>query len=239
MLDAKRAAMPKPPEPEPVAPSPIPRVRSSRLFLESESEERRKSREREAVWSSLVTARGTRYEKCRLDNFQCEHDGQRLAVGLLKDYADNAVEKIGDGVNVVLIGPAGTGKDHLLFALCHAAIGAYRRVEWVNGTSLWMKFRSVIGDDDKDELSIIRELVRPDVLAISDPVPPRGPLTDYQASMLFDAVDARYSNRKPVWVTLNCANRAEAEERMGVQVVDRIAHDALIVPCNWPSFRKA
>lgn len=56
--------------------------------------------------------------------------------------------------------------------------------------------------------------------------------------MLFDLVDARYSRRKPAWVTLNCASRTEAEERIGVQVVDRLAHDALVVTCNWPSYRK-
>lgn len=200
-------------------------------------EERARSAERTYRWRSLVNARGARYESCRLENFTVASDGQRVAVERLKDCAENIVERISDGMNVVLIGPAGTGKDHLLMALCHAAIGAFRSVEWRNGTSLWLEFRKTIGEDE-DESRVARRLVAPDVLAISDPVPPRGPLSDYQAAMLFDVVDSRYSSRKPTWVTLNCASREEAEERIGAQVVDRLAHDALVVKCNWSSYRK-
>jgi hypothetical protein len=52
-------------------------------------------------------------------------------------------------------------------------------------------------------------------------------------------VDYRYSHRKPIWLTLNVADGAEAELRMGAQTVDRLRDGALVLFCNWPSYRKA
>lgn len=220
-----------------ISPPLSPEEQSRRDAADREREIRRKNAERFSRWADLIRNRGIRYEGCRLDSFTATTDAQRIAVASLSDYARNIVERVSDGVNVILIGPAGTGKDHLLMGLCRYAIGADRGVAWKNGTSLWLEFRKAISEDE-DESRVASRLVYPDVLAISDPIPPRGALSDYQAAMLFDVVDARYSSRKPVWVTLNCASRTEAEERIGIQVVDRLAHDALVVTCNWPSYRK-
>jgi DNA replication protein DnaC len=108
---------------------------------------------------------------------------------------------------------------------------------WVNGMDLFGRIRDRIqrGEEERD---LIRGLVKPDVLAISDPLPPFGALTEFQATMLFRVLDERYSRRRPVWVTVNVANRAEFEERMGVQLVDRLIDGALVVYCNWKSYRE-
>jgi DNA replication protein DnaC len=188
-------------------------------------------------WTSFVRARGERYKDCRLGNYRATTGGQKDAIAKLLDFAENVSDRIRDGVNIILLGPPGTGKDHLLAAMCRAAILADQSVEWVNGTSLWMRFRKAIGEETPEEV-IARRLTVPRVLAISDPMPPRGPLTDYQAAMLFEVIDTRYNNRRPTWVTINAQNREEAESRMGWQVVDRLGHDALAIPCNWDSFRK-
>lgn len=195
--------------------------------------------QRQETWGRLVRDRGERYAKCRLANYRAATDAQRAALEFLNDYATNIVERISGGVNVLLLGPAGTGKDHLQMGLCWWAVKEFRSVQWVNGTSLWVRFRQTFGDDAvDDEQDVIDELTAPDVLAISDPLPPRGPLTDYQASMLFEVIDSRYSRMKPTWVTLNVASREEAEQRIGAQVVDRLGHGALVVKCNWKSYRR-
>jgi DNA replication protein DnaC len=54
---------------------------------------------------------------------------------------------------------------------------------------------------------------------------------------LLEIIDRRYSHLLPTWMTINVANRKEAETRMGAPTVDRLAHDALTVVCDWPSFR--
>src|SRR5687768_16871577 len=89
MIEAKRATMPKPPEPEPMPTVRIPRYRAPVIDPEpsgAEWEERRRNAERNRAWDALVAARGVRYEKCRLDNFRCDHEAQRVAVARLQEF---------------------------------------------------------------------------------------------------------------------------------------------------------
>jgi DNA replication protein DnaC len=232
--------------PRAIDPSPV--VQKVMSISETEVQERRQRmadqdrervlRQRHEAWESFVNRRGRRYEHSRLGNFDQQHEKQKLAVEVLTDYCEHVTENINTGTGVLFIGPPGTGKDHLMVALCRAAILAGRTVRWENGQDLWGSVRDAISDD-KNEAAMIRSYVSCDVLALSDPLPPRGEMSPHQIATLFRIIDGRYSNLRPTWVTLNVANRVEAEERMGAQIIDRLAHGSLAVICNWPSYRKA
>lgn len=193
--------------------------------------------EMQSEFAGFINQRGKRYADCRLGNFNLDSDAHRKAVELLTDYAENVADRIESGTSILFIGPPGTGKDHLMTAICRAAILGGKRVMWANGQDLWGSFRDAISEE-ANETTIIQRYVRADVLAISDPLPPRGALSDFQASTLFRIIDGRYSNMRPTWMTLNVTNRAEAGERIGHQTIDRLAHGAVIVGCNWPSYRQ-
>src|SRR5690606_40711713 len=121
----------------------------------------------------------------------------------------------GDSQNLIFVGPVGTGKDHLLFAsLKYATHGLHKTIKWISGLDLYGAFREAIANQDT-ESGIIREFDKPDILAISDPLPPSGSLTEYQAAMLYRIVDNRYSNYKPTWLTINAMDRAEMETLIG------------------------
>ncbi len=136
----------------------------------------------------------------------------------------------------MLFGPKGTGKDHLLVALCRAAIVAGKYVLWQNGMDLFGDIRDRMDTADS-ERALINRLVAPDVLYLSDPVPPLGNLTEFQSSMMFRILDGRYSRRKPTWCSVNASKGAELESRMGPQNVDRLRDGALSIHCDWPSYR--
>jgi DNA replication protein DnaC len=226
---------------------------------EQRKQEERKLARRSAIWKGVCESRGRRYSSARLENFECQTDAQRDAVKKLSDYCGDIDQRIEAGQNVLLLGPVGGGKDHLAFGVCYAAVKAFHEVLWVNGTTLWLAFRRAISRDYKgtgrnvgllddyfqydsslcgDEAAIVDQLQQVDVLALSDPAPPGGQLSDYQATTLFEIIDSRYSQCRPTILTLNCATRAEAEQRIGQQVIDRLAHDSLNIVCNWPSYRQ-
>lgn len=193
---------------------------------------------RESEWASLVHERGQRYSNCTLSSYECRVDAQTQAREALRRYAEKMPESVDSGVGIVLFGPAGTGKDHLLAAMMRAAIMTYGlRVRWENGMDLFGEVRDRIGED-KSEAQFVRSLAHPQILALSDPLPPFGAIKEFQAAMLFRVIDRRYSEGKPTWVTMNARNRQEAEERMGVQMIDRLSHGALVIFCNWPSYRQ-
>lgn len=102
------------------------------------------------------------------------------------------------------------------------------------------KFRDAFNDSTKfTEQDVITQLVAPDLLYISDPLPPTGTLSEFQMSSMFRILDARYSHKKATVVTINVADGNEMDLRMGVQNGDRLRDGALAIKCNWQSFRKA
>jgi DNA replication protein DnaC len=183
-------------------------------------------------WANLVRDAGQRYRDCTLENFDARRGEQRAVVAALREYI---AEDSPDGV--ILFGPVGTGKDHLAFAICRAAIKAGQSVRWVNGQNWFGMVRDAM-DTSKSEASLIAELARPEILCLSDPLPPVGALTQHQATMLYRLVDARYSRGVPTICTLNVADDAEADVRMGAATWDRLCHDAWKLHCNWPTYRK-
>lgn len=189
----------------------------------------------------LIHDRGKRYENCRFETYEAKTAAQRDVVAKLEEYAKDSVAQIAAGTNVVLFGPRGTGKDHLLMALAHSCMyWSGCCVRWVNGVDLMEHFRLRAFDRPSNiERFMMGESVQDsDVLWISDPLPPSGPLSEFQQTELFKLIDKRYSDLKPTWVSLNATSAKDAEERMGAQAVDRLRHGALRLLCNWSSYRE-
>lgn len=191
----------------------------------------------EGRFGELKKSRGRRYEQCSFQNYHTQHSGQRRVIESLESFAkaDRCKES-----NVLLIGPKGAGKDHMLMALSRCVayfhgIAPY----WINGVDLHQRLRDqAFGEDRHSGSGGYSDLRKTEILWISDPLPPSGVLTEFQQAALFGVIDYRYSNMLPTWLTLNVASGAEAGQRMGAQVVDRLQHGALIENCNWPSYRE-
>lgn len=203
----------------------------------SDWERQQEARRRLEMHNRFIEARGERYAMCKLSNFECNVAGQSEVVAKLKQYGEDFESEIKRGTNIIAFGPKGTGKDHLLSAMANGAIRLGVTVEWVNGADLFGLVRDRIGAE-QSEASLIQSYVRPTVLYISDPLPPIGNITDFQAATLFRILDGRYSRMRPTWCTVNVADGVELEQRMGAQNADRLRDGALALYCNWPSYRK-
>lgn len=203
-----------------------------------ESENRKPEPDAER-WRKLVLQIGTRYERCAFDNFDAQTPEQRKVLAAVMQYATDLDARLKAGQGLVLFGPSGTGKDHLMVALMRKLVLELRKsVRWLNGVSLFAMFRDAMDSKDSEE-SLVRRLAAPHVLVLSDPQPAMGTLTAYQSQVLFQVVDERYRSKAPTWVTMNAASGAEAEAKIGVATVDRLRDGALTLFCNWPSYRKA
>jgi DNA replication protein DnaC len=178
---------------------------------------------------------GKRYQRCTLDNFVADTPEKKAVVAVLSEYAANMRDMIESGTNVILSGAPGTGKDHLLAGLCHVALECGFTVDWRGGSELWLRLRRSI--DERNEYDMIAEIVRPDVLVLSDPIPPHTEPTNYERAMLYAIVHRRYSNLRPIWVSMNCG-RSRAEEILGLAVADRLRHGAVSIACQWDTYRR-
>lgn len=183
---------------------------------------------------------GKRYRDCTRDNYRIYCPEQDTVLKSLKRYYNDFPAHHAAGNGIILFGPSGTGKDHLLVALAKAIVLRHGiSARWQNGPELYRQFRDRIDEDWKTEVALIRDYARPTLLIISDPQPPSGnAVTDYQATLLSSIVDRRYRDCKPTWVSMNVKNGEEAEERLGAGVVDRLRHGATSEFCNWASYRE-
>ncbi len=212
----------------------------------------REQQERCSAFQSLVKMRGKRYAACRFENFEATTEAKKAARDAIIRFAEHLDQHIADGTNLVLFGPCGTGKDHLMFALMRYAVKlgcamhsywskghGKKTLQWGNGVDMYSGLRATFDDSHASERDWLAKYADPSVLAISDPLPPVGNLTDFQQGALLNILDMRYSQMKPTWVTVNVADGNELDERLGLQSADRLRHDAVVVHYNWESYRKA
>ena len=207
---------------------------------ESEEYEKRDiQRKRWDAWHRVIRHAGDRYSTTSFDNYEVSHPEQAAVVDDLKEYSKAVGDNVTASRGVVLFGPSGTGKDHLLLAMARIAIGVdILSVHWACGQELFGGARDLIGGNGT-ERDFVKQYTRPTILILSDPLPVSGALTDFQAGLISRIVDGRYRNGLPTWCSMNVKTRGEVEERMGVAIADRLRHDAVTRYCSWPSYRTA
>lgn len=204
---------------------------------EAEAEQRQAAKEQSARVSGLMQSLGRRYTACTLENFNAVHVGQEAAVSKLRAFAEDFPAAIDRGDGLVLYGPSGTGKDHLAAALLKLAVKAGKSATAIKGVELFGRVRDAI-QENKSEHSLLVEMLRPDVLLISDPILDFAERTRFNLETLYRVVDGRYEAMKSTWVTLNVKEAGEAAAKLGNPIRDRLLDSALCIFCNWPSYRE-
>ena len=190
--------------------------------------------EKHKTWDRFIRLRGSRYEDCRLETFSCETDDMTAAREKLTAFASGLPEGIDR--NVILLGPSGTGKDHLLTGCVRRAISAgVKSVGWTSGPELFAAMREGIAEN-RSENEAIKPLTGCKILVFSDLA--MTTLSDYQREIVYRIIDHRYNNRKATWISANVSGREAFEKATSPQIVDRLIDGAVYVPCNWPSYRK-
>jgi DNA replication protein DnaC len=138
--------------------------------------------------------------------------------------------------NLCLVGPAGTGKSHLLVALGAAAVQAGHRVRDFTAADLAETLYRGLADNSVGK--IIGTLLRNDLIIIDEVG--FAPLDDTGAQLLFRVVAAAYERR-----SLGIAShwpfdqwgRFLPEHTTAVSLLDRLLHHASVVVTDGDSYR--
>jgi DNA replication protein DnaC len=141
------------------------------------------------------------------------------------------------GANLLLFGPAGTGKSHLSAAIGRALVEAGFRVLFTRTTDLVQRLQIA-----RRELTLeaaISKLDRYHLLILDD----ISYVTKDQAetSVLFELISRRYEHRS-ILITANQAfgewNKIFPDQAMTLAAVDRLVHHATIMEMNVESYRR-
>jgi len=138
--------------------------------------------------------------------------------------------------NLCLVGPAGTGKSHLLVALGHAAVTAGHRVRYFTAAELVETLYRGLADNSVGR--VIDTLLRHDLI-ICDEVG-FAPLDDTGAQLLFRFVATAYERRAlgiaSHW-PFESWGRFLPEHTTAVSLLDRLLHHANVVVTDGESYR--
>jgi DNA replication protein DnaC len=138
--------------------------------------------------------------------------------------------------NVCLVGPAGTGKSHVLVALGHAAVAAGHRVRYFTAAELVETLYRGLADNSVGR--VIDTLLRNELI-ICDEVG-FAPLDDTGAQLLFRFIAAAYERRSlgiaSHW-PFESWGRFLPEHTTAVSLLDRLLHHAHIVVTDGESYR--
>jgi DNA replication protein DnaC len=138
--------------------------------------------------------------------------------------------------NVVLVGPPGTGKSHVLLALGHAAVHAGLRVRYLTAAELVERLLSGLADNTVGRT--IDTLLRHHYLIIDElgfaPLDPTG------SQLLFRFVAAAYEHRAIGLAShhpFENWGRFLPEQTTATAMLDRLLHHAIVVTTKGESFR--
>src|SRR3954447_7955863 len=147
-----------------------------------------------------------------------------------------SLEWIRAAENTCLIGPAGTGKSHILVALGVAAVAAGPRVRYFTGADLVETLYRALADNSVGR--VIDTLLRNDLI-ICDELGV-APLDDTGAQLLFRFVAAAYERRSlgigSHW-PFESWGRFLPEHPSAVSMLDRLLHHCHVVVTNGDSYR--
>lgn len=187
--------------------------------------------------SNLREAVGEKYADCNFDNFEVFDERYAEVVAKLRGYAGQ-LANITQGKNVILHGPMGTGKEHLLMSLACAVLHNFGYCpSWENGPAFFdRQWKLAYGKKDR-QWTDCDEINAP-IFWISDPAPSGNQLA-FQQSKLFETVDHRYRKQMPTWITtnVNLDDPSEVDSFWTAPTTDRLLENALVIKCNWPSYR--
>jgi len=191
----------------------------------------------------LAYAVGPRYAKATLNNYQvydrsnADRDSQEQCVEYIRGFCEVMPDCLHNGGGLIFFGRPGTGKDHLMVACMYwATLRHGFSVLWRDGPMLAQEIRDRIGGDES-ERQLVDRYVEPQILAISDPIPPKGDTSAWVTDTLQRIIDRRYRACKSTWATINVRDGAEAEQRLAPPLVDRLRHGSLCLQCEWESYR--
>ena len=138
--------------------------------------------------------------------------------------------------NLCLVGPAGTGKSHLLVALGAAAVHAGHKVRYFTAADLVETLYRGLADNSVGR--VIDTLLRNDLIIIDETG--FAPLDDTGAQLLFRVVAAAYERRAlgigSHW-PFDQWGRFLPEHTTAVSLLDRLLHHASVVVTDGESYR--
>lgn len=177
-----------------------------------------------------------RFADRRFADYTATVQGQRIALGVCKAFADAWPEKRQSGASLVLTGSPGTGKTHLACAVANAVMEAHLASVLFGTVTAALRFikDTYRKDSGLSERDALRRLTDPDLLILDEVGVQLG--SEHEKLLMFEVLNTRYQELRPTILISNLSG-AELETFLGQRVMDRYRECGSVLAFDWQSFR--
>lgn len=176
-----------------------------------------------------------RYENKNLENFFVENKGQMNALGTALLYGKKSKEKLSNGSGLLFYGACGTGKTHLAIGIGKKFLEANLSVMYVRASALIREVKETWSKTSKvKEGEVYAKYSAPDLLIVDEIGRQFG--TDSEKMILFEIINERYEQMKPI-IAITNLDGVNLSEYIGVAALDRLKENGESICFDWSSYR--
>jgi DNA replication protein DnaC len=217
--------------------SPCPGCAAERLEAEREQAEQAEQ-EREAARIEEMLGRAAipvRFIGRSFDTYRADTPGQRAALTIARDYAENFGRHARSGESLLMLGKAGTGKSHLASSILQAIMPAHCGLYSTAADVIEMVRETWRRDAERSQARVMHLLTTVPLLVIDEVGVQYG--TESEQNTLFQIIDRRYRDRRPLILMANL-QPTELQALLGDRIFDRLREVSKVVTFDWDSYRQ-
>jgi DNA replication protein DnaC len=206
---------------------------------DAENERMREQVERKRRVETCISRSGipARFREKRFADYQHTTPAQRTALVMCKSFAEKWPDIQSKGGSLVLTGGPGTGKTHLACAIgLHVAESFFAVPVFVTVYEMLRTIKSTYSRNSEtteaDAIAMFSST--PDLLILDEAGVQVG--SDHEKLLLFDVLNARYSNMRPT-VLISNLSADDLEAYLGHRVMDRFRECGNVISFDWQSHR--
>lgn len=185
-----------------------------------------------------------RFRKRTFKHFICDTDEKKRCYDMAKEYADNFQTYKSNGKGLYIEGTNGTGKTHLAAAIALQLISREVPVIFRTGDDLLSDIKRTYENREIRQSEVFDIYKNVDLLIIDDLG--KEQCTDWSMSALYNIINARYEDMKPIIITTNYSadNLIRAmvpkgmDDTKAVAIISRLREVSTVITMAWKDIRR-
>ena len=221
-----------------------------RCICDCEAEKIEKAKERERQKEKQIaidkirktSLLGEKYKDVSFSNTDTSNEDFKKIFSRCKKYCEVADQVLKKGIGIYLFGNKGTGKSRLTACMANELINNYYTVLYTNFSEISKYIRCSFGKAGETEYEFLDKLSSIDFLFIDDlgtELVTKNDQDLWLQEKVFEVVNKRYNNNKPIIFTSNYSLRQLIEERgIADKTIDRINEMCELMKLEGTSYRR-
>ena len=224
--------------------------RKVRCICKCQAEERDKQqelerqREKQRIVDKIkrTSLLGEKYKDVSFENTEIHNEKFEKIYNRCSTYCKVAEKVLDKGIGIYLFGNKGTGKSRLTACMANELMDKYYTVLYTNFSEISKYIRGTFNKISETEYDFLERLTSIDFLFIDDfgtELVAKKDQDLWLQEKVFEVINKRYNNNKPIIFTSNYSLRQLIEDRgMADKTIDRINEMCEVMKLEGESYRK-